>query len=232
MPDLSIVQKIAIWVLPVLCAIILHEVAHGWVAEKLGDPTARMLGRLTLNPIKHIDPVGTILMPAVLLLLTRGSFMFGYAKPVPIGVRNFKHMRRDMAIVGAAGPAANLCMALAWCLAVRAGPLLQEPAPNLVLPVTLIGVAGIYINVMLMVLNLIPIPPLDGGRVLSGLLPKRWALSYDRIEPWGFLIVALLLITRVLAPIIVFPVSIIIYFLAHLAGLSFDGFQMLLSVLL
>ncbi|HEY4127547.1 MAG TPA: site-2 protease family protein [Gammaproteobacteria bacterium] len=231
MPEFSIVQKIAIWVLPVLCAIILHEVAHGWVAEKLGDPTARMLGRLTLNPIKHIDPVGTILMPAVLLLLTRGSFMFGYAKPVPIGVRNFKNMRRDMAIVGAAGPAANLCMAFTWCLAVRAGPLLQGVTPNLALPVMLIGVAGIYINVMLMILNLIPIPPLDGGRVLSGLLPKRWALTYDRLEPWGFLIVGLLLITRVLAPIIVFPLSIIIYYLAHLAGLSFDGFQMLLSVL-
>jgi Zn-dependent protease len=232
MPDLSIVQKVVIWVLPVLCAIILHEVAHGWVAEKLGDPTARMLGRLTLNPIKHIDPVGTILMPAVLLLLTRGSFMFGYAKPVPIGVRNFKHMRRDMAIVGAAGPAANLCMAFAWCLAVRGGPLLQDAAPNLVLPVTLIGVAGIYINVMLMILNLIPIPPLDGGRVLSGLLPKRWALAYDRVEPWGFLIVGLLLITRVLAPIIVYPLSIVIYLLAHLAGLSFDSFQLLLSVLM
>ncbi len=232
MPDLSIVQKIAIWVLPVLCAIILHEVAHGWVAERLGDPTARMLGRLTLNPIKHIDPVGTILMPAVLLLLTGGRFMFGYAKPVPIGVRNFKHMRRDMAIVGAAGPAANLCMAFAWCLAVRVGPMLQDVAPNLVLPVTLIGVAGIYINVMLMILNLIPIPPLDGGRVLSGLLPKRWALAYDRIEPWGFLIVGLLLITRLLAPLIVVPLSIVIYFLAHLAGLSFDGYQTLLSVLM
>ena len=232
MPEFSIVQKIAIWVLPVLCAIILHEVAHGWVADKLGDPTARMLGRLTLNPIKHIDPVGTILMPAVLLLLTRGSFMFGYAKPVPIGVRNFKHMRRDMAIVGAAGPLSNLVMACAWCLAVRGAPSLQDVTPNLVLPVALIGVAGIYINVMLMVLNLIPIPPLDGGRVLSGLLPKRWANKYDRVEPWGFLIVAVLLISGALAVVIGLPASVIMTLLAHVAGLSVTGFQNLLDILM
>ena len=232
MPDLSIVQKIAIWVLPVLCAIILHEIAHGWIADKLGDPTARLLGRLTLNPIKHIDPVGTILMPAVLLWLSRGSFMFGYAKPVPIGVRNFKNMRRDMAIVGAAGPMANLCMAFAWCLAVRVAPMLKDVLPNLVLPVALIGVAGIYINVMLMLLNLIPIPPLDGGRVLSGFLPRRWANSYDRVEPWGFFIVSALLLTGVIAPLLTVPAGMLFDVLVPLAGLNGTGFETLLSVLM
>lgn len=231
MPDISVVQKIIIWVIPVLFAITVHEVAHGWVANKLGDPTARMLGRLTLNPIKHIDPIGTVLVPGLMLLLTRGNFMFGWAKPVPIGTRNFRRPRRDMAIVGVAGPAANFLMAVIWCLVARIAPSFGDLAPNLVMPLTLLGVAGIYANVMLMVLNLVPIPPLDGGRVLSGLLPRDWATVYDRLEPWGFFILMLLLVTRVLAYVMLVPATIMIAILAQGAGLSLDGYFSLLGVL-
>jgi Zn-dependent protease len=163
MLDLSLVQKIAIWVVPVLLGITVHEVAHGWIASKLGDNTAFMLGRLTLNPIKHVDPMGTILIPGMLLLLQAG-FIFGYAKPVPINWKNLRHPKRDMALVAAAGPVANLLMAIGWALLLRLGVLLGDSGIALVY----MGVAGISINGILMILNLLPLPPLDGGRVLTG----------------------------------------------------------------
>jgi len=218
MPELNLIQKIAIWVIPVLFAITLHEVAHGWVANRLGDPTARMLGRLTLNPLKHIDPVGTILVPAILLLLP-GKFLFGWAKPVPISPRNFKQPRRDMAIVGAAGPLSNLLMGLLWCLVVRIGLYLPQSAVHMAEPLMLVGVAGIFVNVLLMVFNLIPLPPLDGGRVASGLMPREWALHYDRIEPYGFFILIALMITPVFGYIIWAPVAIFLNILGAAAGL-------------
>lgn len=194
MLELTLIQKIAVWALPVIFAITVHEVAHGWVANRLGDPTARMLGRLTLNPIKHIDPIGTVLVPAVLLAL--GGFMFGWAKPVPVTAQNLKNPRRDMAIVAAAGPAVNLIMAVLWALVARFAQFL--PSESLAMPLTYMGFAGISINILLAVLNLLPIPPLDGGRVVSNLLPPRASAQYDQIEPYGFFILLGLIITGAL----------------------------------
>ena len=193
MLDLSLVQKISIWVVPVILGITVHEVAHGWIARKLGDNTAFMLGRLTLNPLKHIDPMGTILIPGMLLLLQAG-FIFGYAKPVPINWKNLKQPKRDMALVAAAGPVANLLMAIGWALLLRLGVVLGDSGFALVY----MGVAGISINGILMILNLLPLPPLDGGRVLTGLLPGPIAYKFSRIEPYGFFILIALLVTGVL----------------------------------
>ncbi len=195
MLELTLIQKIAVWALPVIFAITVHEVAHGWVANRLGDPTARMLGRLTLNPIKHIDPIGTVLIPAILLALP-GGIIFGWAKPVPVTAQNLKNPRRDMAIVAAAGPAVNLIMAVLWALVARFAQFL--PSESLAMPLTYMGFAGISINILLAVLNLLPIPPLDGGRVVSNLLPPRASAQYDQIEPYGFFILLGLIITGAL----------------------------------
>src|SRR3990170_1677892 len=184
---LSTPQLISVLVVPVLFAIVVHEVAHGWVAKLLGDPTAQRLGRLTLNPLKHIDPVGTILVPALLVLLRTG-FVFGWAKPVPITWENLRHPKRDMAIVAAAGPAANLLMALFWALLAKIGFLLPETAAWIGEPLRYMGLGGILANVLLMVFNLLPLPPLDGGRVAVGLLPGPLAWQLSRVEPYGFFI--------------------------------------------
>ena len=199
MPNLSLPQFIAVAALPLLFAITVHEVAHGWMAKQFGDPTAQRLGRLTLNPLKHIDPVGTVVVPLVLLLL--GGFIFGWAKPVPVTWQNLRHPKRDMAIVAAAGPGANLVMALFWAVIARLGVELGMSSWA-GLPMIKMGQFGIEINVVLMVLNLLPIPPLDGGRVLAGLLPARGANVLERIEPFGFMIVILLMVTQQLWVII------------------------------
>ena len=227
MLDLSLVQKIASWVPPVLLGITVHEVAHGWVASKFGDKTAMMMGRLTLNPLKHVDPVGTILIPAVLLLLQAG-FIFGYAKPVPISWKNLRNPKRDMAIVAAAGPAANLLMAIIWALMVHAGLLIGEMGVALVY----MGVAGIFINTVLMVLNLLPLPPLDGGRVATSLLPGPLAYRFSLIEPYGFMILLLLLMTGVLAKILFPVVTFVMGILAMLTGLPVRTFTEVLKSLL
>ena len=194
------VQRIAIWALPVLFAITVHEVAHGWMARQLGDPTAMMLGRLTLNPIKHIDPVGTLLIPGIMLMV--GGFIFGWAKPVPVTWENLRKPKRDMVLVAAAGPVANLIMALMWAAIMKIGLLLGGSIDWLARPLTYMGGAGIFINTILMVLNLLPLPPLDGGRVLTGLLPGRWAWYFSRIEPWGFFILVGLLVSGLLGKIL------------------------------
>ena len=227
MPDLSLVQKIAIWIPPVMLGITLHEVSHGWVASKLGDTTAKMMGRLTLNPLKHIDPVGTILIPGALLLLQAG-FIFGYAKPVPINWRNLRQPKRDMAIVAAAGPMANLLMAMVWALLVRAGPLFGDTGIALVY----MGVAGVFINTVLMVLNLLPLPPLDGGRVMTSLLPGPLAYRFSRIEPFGFMILIALLITGVLGKILLPVINVVMSGLAMLTGLQGGAFTQVLYSLL
>lgn len=178
--------KISIWAIPVLFAITLHEVAHGWAARYFGDRTAELLGRLSLNPLRHIDPVGTVLVPG--LLLAFGGPLFGWAKPVPVALRSLRDPRRSMIWVALAGPAANLAMAALWCAVLGLVARLNGSL-TIVGWVALMAQAGILINVVLALFNLLPIPPLDGGRVLAGLLPPRFSLRLERIEPIGFLIV-------------------------------------------
>lgn len=200
MPDLLLLaQKLAIWALPVLLAITLHEVAHGFVARELGDHTAAMQGRLSLNPIKHVDPIGTVLVPGLLLLL--GGFLFGWAKPVPVDYRNLRNPKRDMAIVAIAGPAVNLLMALGWALLLKFA-LTQDTSAGLWLGIGQMSVAGISINLVLMVLNLLPMPPLDGGRVAVGLLPMRSAIALSKVEPYGMVILIVLMVTGILSQIL------------------------------
>lgn len=179
-------QLFAVWVLPLLFAITVHEVAHGWVAKLFGDRTAQMLGRLTLNPIKHIDPLGTILIPGILLMM--GGFVFGWAKPVPVTAQNLRNPKKDMAFVAAAGPMANLLMAFLWALIIRLGTMLDDSMPAIGLPLIYMGSAGISINIFLMMLNLLPIPPLDGGRILASFLPGPLEWKLNRLEPYGFFI--------------------------------------------
>jgi Zn-dependent protease len=213
---LSLIQRIVVWILPVIFAITVHEVAHGWVARKCGDNTAYQQGRLTLNPMKHIDWFGTIILPG-LLLLTGTGFIFGWAKPVPVDARNFKNPRKDMAWVALAGPVSNLLMAIAWALLARLGVLIKVEAISL--PLIYMGVAGISINLVLALINLLPIPPLDGSRVVTGILPNYWAWQYNRLERYGFIILLILLYTRILNAILEYPMYIAQQMFFSLAGL-------------
>ncbi len=219
MLDFSLPQKIAIWALPVLFAITVHEVAHGYVASRLGDRTAQMMGRLTLNPLKHIDPIGTVLVPLVMLLLP-GGFLFGWAKPVPIGYRNLNNPKRDMAIVAAAGPLSNLLMALGWALLLRLSVAFLQSMPWAAQPLFFMAQAGIAINLILMVLNLVPVPPLDGGRVLTGLLPMPQAARFAAIEPYGLMIVVALLVSGVLGRLLQPAIGLFNELLLTLVGLG------------
>ena len=206
--DLSTPQIFAVAVLPLLFAITVHEVAHGWVAKQLGDPTAMMMGRLTLNPIKHIDPIGTILVPAILLMT--GGFVFGWAKPVPVTWENLRQPRRDMALVALAGPASNLLMAILWAIIAKTGHLLMSPDMSwLATPMMLMGTLGITFNLILMVLNMLPILPLDGGRIMSSLLPPRLSWQFSRIEPYGIFILIGLIATGVLGKVIGPPMGML-----------------------
>jgi Zn-dependent protease len=202
--DLSaIVRQIIISVFPILIAITFHELSHGFAANKLGDPTAKMMGRLTLNPIAHIDLFGTILMPLMLIIFTHGQFVFGYAKPVPINPMNFKNPKRDMAISAAAGPAMNIALAIVsklviiFILTPLSFVLPQSVVSTVLEPLLVIFWQSGRINIVLAVFNMIPIPPLDGGRVLTGFLPYKQAASFSRIEPYGFMIVILLIVTGI-----------------------------------
>lgn len=199
--QLSLVQTICIYALPVLFAIVVHEVAHGWIASKFGDKTALLLGRLTLNPLKHIDLFGTIIIPLV-LLMTGSGFIFGWAKPVPINPRNFRNPTKAMPWVAAAGPLANLIMALLWAIIAKGGLLLLHQQLSFALPIVLMGRIGIDINLVLMLLNLIPIPPLDGSRILMAFLPKQAQYRYARLEPYGLILVLILLMTGLLSSIV------------------------------
>ena len=201
---MELILKIALFAPPVLLAITLHEVAHGWAARSLGDPTAAQLGRLTLNPIKHIDPVGTILIPAILFILP-GNFLFGWAKPVPVDMSRLHQPKRDMALVAAAGPASNFIMAVLWAIVVKWGYSMDA---GLLRDICLgMGTVGILINLVLMVLNLIPVPPLDGGRVLAGVLPDNMSEALGRLEPYGLFIIFGLLATGLLSQIISGPME-------------------------
>ena len=191
----DIIQTIAIYALPVLFAITVHEAAHGYVARHFGDGTAAIQGRVTLNPLKHIDPIGTILMPVFLYIATGGSFLFGYAKPVPVSFGNLRNPKRDMVWVALAGPASNLLQALLW------GVLFYLLAAAGVTERFFIEMcrAGVLVNVVMFAFNLFPLPPLDGGRILVGLLPRNAAIAVSRIEPWGFFIVMALVLTGIVS---------------------------------
>lgn len=200
----SIIQGIAIYALPVIFAITLHEAAHGYVARHFGDFTAYNEGRISLNPVRHIDLVGTILVPLTLFVISKltigAGFLFGWAKPVPVNFSNLRQPKRDMLWVAAAGPGANLLMAFFWALVIKLG--ITMPESSFAKPMVLMGIAGIEINVMLMVLNLLPLPPLDGGRMAVSLLPHRLAYQFSRIEPYGFMILLVLLFSGVLGTVI------------------------------
>lgn len=214
MDPTQLIQTVLIYALPVLFAITVHEAAHGYAARHFGDSTAWMQGRLTLNPLKHIDPMGTILMPLLLYFATSGAFLFGYAKPVPVHFANLRNPKRDMVWVALAGPGANLLQALLW------GMLFYLlAAVNLTERFFMeMCRAGMLTNVVMFAFNLFPLPPLDGGRILVGLLPWRQALIVSRIEPWGFFIVMGLVVTGVVSALWMRP----------LMGLTFDLLELLL----
>jgi Zn-dependent protease len=213
----DLIQTVLIYALPVIFAITLHEAAHGYAAQRLGDNTAAMMGRVTLNPLPHIDPMGTILLPLLLYFSTDGAFLFGYAKPVPVRFDQLRHPKRDMVWVALAGPASNLLQALLWgvLLYVLAGSGITE---RFFLEMCK---AGMLTNVVMFAFNLFPLPPLDGGRILVGLLPWRQAVMFSRVEPFGFYIVMALVITGVISALWMQP----------LMGVTFDLIKLVLSPL-
>ena len=194
--ELSIIQKIVIYALPVIFAITVHEAAHGYVARYFGDMTAHQEGRITLNPLKHIDPFGTIILPALTIML--GGILFGWAKPVPVNFSRLRNPKKDMLWVAAAGPASNLIMAIIWAFVMK----FSVSAPEAIaIPLLLMAKAGVMINIVLMVLNLLPLPPLDGGRIAVSLLPNNLARSFAQLERYGFVILIVLLFTGILGKI-------------------------------
>lgn len=225
--DATTIQKITIWILPVLLAVSLHEAAHAWMADRKGDSTARLLGRLTFNPFKHIDPVGTILVPVVMILAT--GFAFGWAKPVPVDARNLKNPKKDMMWVALAGPVSNFIMALIWAIILFLSVSFHDSRSSLSLFFLYMPVAGITINVILGVLNLLPIPPLDGGRIMAGLLSNQASAQYSKIEPYGFFIIIGLMLTGLLSYIIFPVISVFLIILATISGLDIEVFYRLLN---
>ncbi|MDO9009179.1 MAG: site-2 protease family protein [Thiobacillus sp.] len=224
--ELTLIQKVAVFALPVIFAITLHEAAHGYVARFFGDMTAAMQGRITANPLKHIDLVGTLLVPLAILLTSKllggGAILFGWAKPVPVNFSNLRRPKQDMLWVAAAGPGMNFVMAVFWALMIQLGHALGNSFST---PLMLMGAAGVFINVILMALNLIPLPPLDGGRIAVSLLPMKQAISFSKIEPYGFFILLGLLFSGILG-IIMWPlISLLIGFTALVTGL--DTLQLL-----
>jgi Zn-dependent protease len=206
MIDNQVLQFILVGAIPLLFAITLHEVGHGYMAYLLGDPTAKLLGRLSLNPIRHVDMVGTVILPFSMLLISAlagtSPMIFGWAKPVPVDARNFKNLRRDEALVSAAGPGANFIMAIFWALLLNLGISMQHDGTMLGRGLSDMAQYGIIINLFLMVLNLLPIPPLDGGHLVSASLPPRLALNYNRLAPYGIPILLILFVTGILFAIL------------------------------
>lgn len=222
MQNLNLIQSILLFAVPAVFAITVHEAAHGFAARHFGDRTAEVLGRLTLNPLKHIDPIGTVLVPLGLLVMSKTTgaplVLFGWAKPVPVGFRNLRNPQRDMALVAAAGPASNLAMALGWTAIFAAAKAAGGVLPSADL-LAYMAYFGMFFNVILAVFNMMPIPPLDGGRVVSGLLPPKAAMSFDRIEPFGMMIIIALLVSGFLWQIVGPIVSAVIGFLLALTGM-------------
>ena len=232
--ELSLIQKIAVFAIPVIFAITLHEAAHGYIAMKFGDKTAWMLGRVTANPLKHIDPVGTIGLPLLLLLMSKLSggpaFLFGWAKPVPVNFSALRRPKRDMVWVAAAGPAANLLMALVWGLLIQLGQMLHNGFAST--PLMLMGAAGIFINAILAALNLLPLPPLDGGRIAVGLLPPGLSMALARVEPYGFFILIALMFTGILSNLVTPLITLFLTVIAVLTGLGVGDITYLINLLL
>jgi len=214
----QLIQTIALYALPVVFAITVHEAAHGYAARHFGDNTAWALGRVTLNPVKHIDPIGTILMPLMLYFATSGAFLFGYAKPVPVRFGNLRNPKRDMVWVALAGPGANLVQAFFWgaLLLILQGVGVTEYF------ILKMCQGGVLVNVVMFVFNLFPLPPLDGGRILVGLLPYRWAELVSRIEPWGFFIVMALVLAGIVSKLWMQPLMGVTYSLLQLLLLPFS----------
>ena len=230
--ELSVIQVIAICALPVIFAITLHEAAHAYAAKYFGDLTAYSQGRVSLNPIRHIDPIGTIGLPLLMLALSKlfgGGFIFGWAKPVPVNFGNLRHPKRDMLWVAAAGPAANLVMAIFWVMMVKLA--FADFMGEFSVPLALMGAAGVMVNAIFMVLNLLPIPPLDGGRIMLSLLPHRQAYQFSRIEPYGFFIILALMFTHVLDVVMWPMVTITIQGVAALADIPVLDLYKLLKML-
>jgi Zn-dependent protease len=214
--ELNPIQNLIVLVPPLLLAITIHEVAHGWAALRCGDTTAKAQGRLSLNPLRHVDPVGTILVPAVLFFL--GGFIFGWAKPVPVNFRHLRQPKRDMALVALAGPGVNLAMALAWGLLMSVGLILMPSLAWVGLPLAYMGNAGVTINIVIGVLNMLPVPPLDGSRVLTGLLPSSFGRFMLQLEPYGLFIVLLMMATGILSVILTPPIEWLQTFIFFIIG--------------
>lgn len=195
----SLIQTLAVAALPVIFAITLHEAAHGYAARHFGDPTAWQMGRISLNPLRHIDLMGTIVIPVTILLFSGGSFLFGYAKPVPVDFSRLRDPKKDMFWVAAAGPGANLFMALCWAVVLKLAWVM--PNNDFTIPLTEMSKIGVAVNCVLMVLNLLPLPPLDGGRIAVSLLPHSLAWKFAQLERWGFPILLLLLFTGILGAV-------------------------------
>ena len=208
----QLIQTVAIYALPVLFAITVHEAAHGYAARHFGDDTAWKMGRVTLNPIPHIDPMGTLLMPLLLYFATSGAFLFGYAKPVPVRFGNLRHPKRDMVWVALAGPAANLAMALIW------GGLFYVLHAAGITEVFFLKMCqgGLLVNVVMFAFNLFPLPPLDGGRIVVGLLPLKQAMAFSRIEPYGFFVVMALVVTGLVSSLWMQPMMALTFGLVNL----------------
>ena len=215
MDSTQLIQLVLIFALPVVFAITVHEAAHGYAALHFGDQTAHVMGRITLNPIKHIDPMGTVLLPLILYFATHGAFVFGYAKPVPVRFGNLRNLKRDMVWVALAGPGANLAQAFLWGLGLH---LVAAAGIREVFFLKMCQ-AGVLVNVVMFVFNLFPLPPLDGGRILVGLLPYRQAVLLSRVEPWGFYLVMALVLTGVVNALWMHP----------LMGLTMGFLELLLT---
>ncbi|MBF0488521.1 MAG: site-2 protease family protein [Nitrospirae bacterium] len=231
MDIVNILRSLTVAAIPILFAITFHEVAHGWVADKLGDPTARSMGRLSFNPLAHVDPVNTVVLPIVLFVVSNGMFIFGSAKPVPVDYRNLTNPRRDSALVSAAGPVMNIILAIVSLFVLL---ILYKVLPHfiegsdllsskIIPPVLQMLQYGVSFNIFIAAFNLIPIPPLDGGRIALSLLPPRQAYMFSRLEPYGIYIVLILWMTG-LARIIIYPIQMFIKFLISLFIIPFGGF--------